>query len=554
MERSTVEFLAREGVHLRTYDLGRQYTRCPRCVAGARHIHNRRARKLGVDIRPDGTVLWFCNNCEWAGEISPHAGAHRQAEERKLDPELCARLGIHSADQRTVGFHYFVNGAIHNTKLRRGKGNMPWAHGGRELVLWNLDCLAEDPAPDEEVIVTEGEFDAIAFIQAGFTRVVSVPNGAQSGGDQSFKYLFADGGQLIPALDKFGRFVLATDADSKGLACRDALARRLGDERCRWVAYPPGCKDANDTLLAAGLEAVRAAVVDARPMWTDEVATIDDVPDPPPDEARYQLGIPELDHHGLRLTLPALWTLVGPYGSGKSVLLRQLLCGFWRQHRWRALLTSFEERIKPRYHRDLRRHFIARPLLPDAPWTAEEMAAADEEIRGGFLFLRRAKGQRIDPDRVLDRVEFAARVYGIKVVAIDPINELTLRPPPGQSKTDYLGDFIMDLKDLGEDYGLLTIVVVHPPKDSTERRLARNGILTLNDGADTGHWGNKSDIGWCIWRDMDGPTILNVDKLKDHETMGRPTIAELELDKALSRFCVRRLGPGVLRKERAGDQ
>ena len=36
--------------------------------------------------------------------------------------------------------------------------------------------------------------------------------------------------------------------------------------------------------------------------------------------------------------------------------------------------------------------------------------------------------------------------------------------------------------------------------------------------------------------------------------MGRPTIAELELDKALSRFCVRRLGPGVLRKERAGDQ
>ena len=50
-------------------------------------------------------------------------------------------------------------------------------------------------------------------------------------------------------------------------------------------------------------------------------------------------------------------------------------------------------------------------------------------------------------------------VYGIKVVAIDPINELTLRPPPSQCKTDYLGDFIMDLKDLGEDYGLLTIVV-----------------------------------------------------------------------------------------------
>ena len=111
----------------------------------------------------------------------------------------------------------------------------------------------------------------------------------------------------------------------------------------------------------------------------------------------------------------------------------------------------------------------------------------------------------------------------------------------------------MDLKDLGEDYGLLTIVVVHPPKDSTERRLARNGILTLNDGADTGHWGNKSD--WLVHLARHGrahhPQRRQAQGPRDH---GPTTIAELELDKALSRFCVRRLGPGVLRKERAGDE
>ena len=71
-------------------------------------------------------------------------------------------------------------------------------------------------------------------------------------------------------------------------------------------------------------------------------------------------------------------------------------------------------------------------------------------------------------------------------------------------------------------------------------------MLTLNDGADTSHWGNKSDIGWCVWRNLAGPTYLHIDKLKDHKTMGQPTLAELHLDKGLNRFRVGRLGYDIL--------
>jgi twinkle protein len=478
----------------------------------------------------------------------PISQAHAQRlKARGLNPILCAQLGVHTVDNRTLGFHYFAHGEIHNTKLRRGKGNMPWATGGKELILWNLDCLRADAEADEEVIITEGELDAIACIQVGHTRVVSVPNGAQTG-EHGFQYLHA-GSALLPDLDKFERFILAVDGDRKGIECRDALAVRLGDERCRWVAYPEGCKDANDVLQKHGPEALRELLANARPMWTDEVARMGDVPDPPQDEARYRLGIPELDQHGCRITLPVFWPVIGPYGAGKSVLLRQLLCGFYELHGWRCLLTSFEERIKPRYQRDLRRHFIGRPVLPDAPWTAEEIAEADAKINDGFVFLRRAKGKTVDPERLLDRIEYAVRVYGVRVVAIDPVNEIRFRVPPGQSKTDYLGDFIMQLKDLSDDYGLCVICCAHPPKDATERRLLRGGMLTLNDGADTAHWGNKADMGWCVWRNVNGPTLLHLDKIKDHETMGRPTLVELELDRALGRFKVRRLGYDIL-----GDQ
>jgi hypothetical protein len=287
----------------------------------------------------------------------------------------------------------------------------------------------------------------------------------------------------------------------------------------------------------------------ARPMWTDEVGTIDDIPDPPTIEQRFRFGIPELDSHGLRITLPALMVLLGPYSSGKSVLLRQLLCNFWTMHGWRSLLTSFEERVKPRYQFNLRRHFIGRANVPDNPWTADELAAADEQLRRGFTFLRRAKGKRLDQARVLDRVEYAAKVYGARVIAIDPLNEIEMRPPPGIMKTDFIGDFLMALKDLADDYGLLVIVCGHVSK-ARYSQLTKRGLLTLNDGEDTRHWGGKSDIGWVMWRpDREGPSMLHCERTKDHETMGRPTLAELELDRALGRFSVRRLGYDILRSD-----
>ena len=96
-------------------------------------------------------------------------------------------------------------------------------------------------------------------------------------------------------------------------------------------------------------------------MWTDELARLSDIPDPGVVRS-YRSGFPALDDHGFRFELPAFMSLIGPYGSGKSVLLRQLLVNLRVQHGWRCLLSSFEEKVKPRFQRDLRRHFLGGPL------------------------------------------------------------------------------------------------------------------------------------------------------------------------------------------------
>ncbi|MEO0943218.1 MAG: bifunctional DNA primase/helicase [Pseudomonadota bacterium] len=455
---------------------------------------------------------------------------------RGLPPALCEQLGVWTPDRTTLAFDYRVNGEVQNTKLRRGKGNMPWRQPGKPLTLWNVDSLSEPAMSDEVVLITEGEIDACTAIHAGFTRVVSVPNGAQSG-ERGFDYLFS-GSKLLPALDQFTTIVLAMDDDAKGREARDAMAVRIGDERCRTVVYPEGSKDLNEVLLQHGLPAVVATIESARPMWTDEVCKFADIPTPGI-EQRYRLGFEPLDTHGFRITLPCFAPMVGPYASGKSVFARQLAVNLWRLHGWRFLLTEFEERAKPRFERDLRRHLIGKPVTQ---WTQDDIDAADEELNESTVLLRKKRRQPLTADRVLDRIEYAVKVYGVKTIIIDPMNAISHRVPPGQSWTSYMGEYMETLKEIADDYRLLMIPVVHVPKDAVEKRLGKGKILTLNDGEGTNNWGNKADLGLVFWRDLQGPTMMNVDKTKDHETMGKPALCELSHRPNLNSFRVTKIG------------
>jgi twinkle protein len=361
------------------------------------------------------------------------------------------------------------------------------------------------------------------------------------------EYLLDRHGRVKSEIEWFGRFVILIPEGGEDL--RDTIAINLGDERCRWAYLP------------VEIEKIPSAIAGARAMWTDEVATIDDIPEPRP-ESIYSSGFDKLDEHGFRIVLPAFMPIVGPYGSGKSVFLRQLLVNLWKLHGWKFLLTSFEEKVKPRYLRDLRRHLICHGPQHDedgeVTWgvysgrfepSPAAVARADDEIRKAAVFLRRKRNATLDLQRLLDRIEFAVRVHGVKVVAIDPVNEIDHHVPKGESKTDYMGRFIMQLKALADDYELLMICALHPPKDGVEKRLSKTGVLTLNDGADTAHWGNKADIGFCVWRNLDGPTYLHGDKLKDHETMGKPFLAEMLLSEATGKFRINRMGYDILERE-----
>jgi hypothetical protein len=214
--------------------------------------------------------------------------------------------------------------------------------------------------------------------------------------------------------------------------------------------------------------------------------------------------------------------------------LRQVLVHLWRTYGWRFLLTALEERVKHRLQNSLQKQ-LCKGLVSDA--TADEIAAVNEEIESCVRFLIRPRRVMADPAWLINRIEIALKREDVKVVAIDPINQIDQILGRGENYTDFMGRFLIDLQRIADDYKVLMIVAAHPDKFNAGKRNWGRHLLTLNDASGTAHFGNKSDIGWCVWRPhRDGPSVLHIDKLKDEENMGKRTVAKLYMTEAREQF------------------
>jgi twinkle protein len=471
-----------------------------------------------------------------AGKADPVTGLSAKAEEwiegRGLDVELAAKLGLTSYTApdggEVVVFPYLVGGDQVNRKHRRIPKEGFHQDAGATKCLWNYNVLVDPTLAKEPVLITEGELDAMAAIQCGYARTVSVPDGAPAqaiGEAETRKYEYLEHAKA--ALRDAKEIILATDGDSQGQALLNDLAIRLGKARCKWVRYPKGCKDLNDALLRYGERGVIETLRRAEWFRVDGVYRMGELP-PYPVRDQFATGFPFLAPH-YRVRMGDFCVVTGRPGDGKSTWVNDLLCRLVDAHGWTVAIASFEQHPQADHRRALREWFLRMPVHLAID---DDIARADEWIDQHFVFIVPDDDDLANLEWTLDKCASAVIRYGARVIVIDPWNELDHDRPHDMSLTEYTGKAIKEFKLLARRLDCHVIVVAHPTK------LGQGDKPSLYTISDSAHWANKPDIGIVLYKpSIEGDRVeLTVKKSRYHDQIGKPGTVWMRYEPFKRRF------------------
>jgi twinkle protein len=471
-----------------------------------------------------------------SGADSIHPKHSEWFELRGLDPILASRFGIctkRDGNANWIAVPYVERGLTINHKYRTASDKRHRMDEGAPLTLWNHDALLTDQ--DKPLIITEGEWDALAVIQSGFSRCVSVPNGApQQATDnpaESKRYEFLWRSKDL--LDKVERIIIATDNDAPGKILAADLARWLGPERCKFVAYPDGAKDLNDVLLSYGQTGVATVIDSAKPYPVKGLYRLGDFPEPPPTTS-LPVGIDGLDDH-FQLTLGTFSVISGWAGHGKTSLLMRMLANLMERG-VNIALGSFETMPRPILERRMRAClYRCGELGPKAntPGPADDLLAKRLSI---IAHTARDEDTELDLDYIIELAKVAVLRDGVRLLVLDPWNEIEHKRGSEETETEYTGRAIRSLKRFALNYECAVWLVAHPRKPHSD---GNPRPPSLYDLAGSAHFANKADYGLIIHRDDLGGTQVEARVVKVRMGLpGKPGRVSLNWDQSLSDYGV----------------
>jgi twinkle protein len=386
----------------------------------------------------------------------------------------------------------------------------------------------------------------MACEEAGYRNVVSVPNGAQTGGKTSDDgTAFAWLETCAEHLHQAERIILAGDSDEKGRALETELARRLGRERCWRVRWPDSndapCKDANETLLAHGAGVLRECIEAAEPY---PIAGLHGVLDFAEDTlALYRDGRARGHSTGwssidelMTIRAGELSVVTGIPNSGKSEFVDAVAVNLAHRYGWRFAMCSFENSPAEHVAKLVEKHLGVPFWHGPRPRMSEAELQQAMEWAADHFHLIRFDDEAPTIDAILDKARAAVMRHGIRGLVIDPYNEIEHHRPVNVTETEYVSQLLGKVKRLAQLHDVHVWFVAHPAK------LPRDGgslpAPTLYDISGSANWANKADLGVVVHRDpAKDPTRTDIYLRKVRfKSVGKIGVASLRYDKATGRY------------------
>jgi twinkle protein len=429
-----------------------------------------------------------------------------------------------SKDIEVICFPYFFDGKLVNIKYRGAQKSFKLVSGA-ELIFWNLDVINRF----DEVIIVEGEIDALTMIQAGFENTLSVPNGANN----NLEYL----DNCIELFASIKKIYIATDQDTKGIELKAELIRRLGAERCFIVSFKD-CKDANEYLVKYGVE-IKDVINNAIPVPVKGIIEVNNIYS----EIRnlFEQGVQkgkEIGHKAIDDCITwetgRLAIVTGIPSSGKSEFIDYLICKMNILHGWKAAYFTPENWPLKYHYSKLFEKLIGKKFSINTSSELEWDMAYDY-IRNNFFYILNEEDFTVKS--ILDSAKILIKTRGIKIVVIDPYNKLEHKYT--DSETQYISRFLDQLTLFAKMNDILLFLIAHPKKMNKVN--GKTEVPSLYDISGSANFYNKTDYGLTVHRESDTNNIMlnevkvYFQKIK-YKHLGNQGIVHLDYDYISGRF------------------
>ena len=141
---------------------------------------------------------------------------------------------------------------------------------------------------------------------------------------------------------------------------------------------------------------------------------------------------------------------------------------------------------------------------------------------------------------VLEKAKLLVRRYGMKGMIIDPYNEiLHTNRKDGVSETEYVSEFLAQIRGFARMMGIHIWLVAHPTK--LQKGLdGKYPVPTGYDVAGSAHFFNKADNIIAVHRDKSNPDAyseIHIQKIRSR-WLGQLGHVHLEWDRQSGRFTV----------------
>jgi archaellum biogenesis ATPase FlaH/5S rRNA maturation endonuclease (ribonuclease M5) len=414
---------------------------------------------------------------------------------RCISTETLDYCDIQEDNHKNIVFHYYnTNDVLMTVKYRparklKDKEIKTWCQKDADTseVLFNMNRID----PTQPLVITEGEIDCLSVIEAGYKNVVSVPFGANNDHwiEENFDWL-----------EQFEKIVIWSDNDEPGLKMKKNIIPRLGEWKCYIVELPNEIekedksikvKDANEVLYHLGKEKVLEYINDAKEVPISNVVDFSEVEDFDLDNAEgVYTNLKSLDKYLSKLYFGTFNIATGVNGSGKSTFINQIcICeplnqGYnvfcysgelphWQLKNW--LLYNFAGR----------RHIdtFSKPNQPDMYKVKPEVKKQiSDYYHGGRLYFYDNQVDRT-ATTLINKMTELARKNGTKVFIIDNLTVVDLESNEN-NKYEKQKDFIVNLVKFATTYNALVVLVIHPHKLDTIRRMTKmdiQGSMSITD-------------------------------------------------------------------------